>query len=113
METILWFGTGLLASLFARWAWRLSFRDPLTLGTGIAMAVGIALPPLAVFSGVILFLEWAFDDPADQRLMAVKWSDDWWKARYRQHCFVRRLWYLGNPPDQEDILSGWRNYRPH
>ena len=112
METIIWFGSGALFSAFASWAWRLSFRDPVTIGTIIFWMIGIALPPVSLFYGVLNLIGWTFSDPGDQRYMAVKWSDEWLRARYRQHCFFRRLRYLGNPPKQEDILSGWRYYRP-
>jgi hypothetical protein len=112
VTSIAWFGAGALCSIFARWAFRLSFRDPVTILTVAAFVVGFCCWPLALFGGLMFFLTWAFSDPSDQRYMAVKWSKEWWQMRYRQHCFVRNLWYLGNPPKQEGFLSGWRDYHP-
>jgi hypothetical protein len=108
MFLFLWLLCGILTSWFSYWAWRLSFRCPVTLGTIAYFAIGIVLPPLSLFCGIVVFLSWAFD-PFESN--AVKWSPEWTKFRYKQHCWLRNLWYLGNPPQKETLLSGWSDYK--
>jgi len=105
---IAWFAIGVVSTTLCYRAFRLSFRDPITLGTIIFFTFGIALPPAAIFFGIIFFLCWAFED-ADQRYTPVKWPIWWGRIRYRQHRICRYIWYLGRPPKEENILSGWRN----
>lgn len=107
----IWFGAGIVCSASAFWAIRLSFRDQITLGTVLGLIFGCAVPPLALLSAFIFACMWAFGDYDDQRYMAKKWPPRWTRFRYGQHRLVRYAWYLGAPPAQEDILSGWRNYR--
>ena len=107
-DIIAWLWFGVISSAACNWSVRLSFRDRVTLGTILAWAVGIALPPLALLLAVVWFCCWAFDDP-DQRYIAVKWPDWWGRFRYKQHRAVRFVWHLGAPPAKEDFLSGWRD----
>lgn len=111
MFGMLWFVAGISGVAFGYWAIRLSFRDPVTLGTALGFAVGMLLPPLAFFFGIVVLCAWAFGAYDDQCRRPVKWSKGWTAFRYAQHRFVRNVWHLGRPPAQEDVLSGWRHYR--
>lgn len=109
---ILWFASGILSAAFARWAWRLLFRDPVTLSSYAGFALMVVIPPAGIVLGLVCLFFWAFGDWDDLDIIAVRWPAWWEHARYRQHRFARWLWYLGSPPCKESRFSGWRNYRP-
>lgn len=102
-----WLLLGVACTSFARWALRLTFRDPVTMGTIMGFALGVFLPPIALLAGAIFLIAWATEP--DQKYHHVKWPDWWGRIQYRQHTALRRLWYLGSPPDQENWVSGWRD----
>ena len=109
MWIVCWLIVGITSTSLCRFVWRLSFKDRLTLGSILAFGLGTLLWPLSLIGTLAWFFSWAFDDyHSNREYSAVKWSPSWTKFRYKQHCFVRKIWHLGNPPVEEDW--GWHDY---
>lgn len=103
-----WLLTGAVCCVFTNWSWHLSFdRKPLSVGTIILWMAGTALWPLTLLGGVVFLMCWI--TYPDQKYVRIKWPLWWARCRFKQHRFLRRLWYLGTPPDREDIFSDWRD----
>ena len=108
----LWFASGIVFSALCRKTLHLSFKpEPLTVGSILSFIIGSCLPPLSALGAVTWFCCWAFSNWDHQNDSYAKWSENWTKMRYRQHCTWRRMWHLGKMP-KEDIFSGWQRYRP-
>lgn len=105
---LFWLLAGLGSIMFCDWANRLSFpRKKLTIVTILFWCIGILLPPLALFVGVILWIAWLIEVPRDSD--NHQWPDWWGRARWRIHLGARWVKYLGSPPAEEFIFSGWRH----
>ncbi len=112
---ICWLIIGIICDFLVCWVWRLSFKDkePITVGKIFCPIMGALLFPLTLFGAMIWFCLWAFDAFSQENCeYTVKWPNWWLRFRYRQHKIVRKLWYLGHPPENEDIFSGWIRYKP-
>lgn len=99
---------GVVAVYFAKRAYQLEFEPKkTTIGTLFLYLIGVLLAPITMFAALAFLVGWAFSP--DQRTKNVKWPDWWGKHRWNQHLFWRWIWYLGQPPAREDILSGWHD----
>lgn len=101
---------GIVVTMFADWAMQLDFRrKKVSVGTTMCWIIGVALPPLSLFVGLITLTIWLVSPEGQGRVLDHTWPDWWGRARYRQHRALRWLWYLGRPPTKEDWLNGWSN----
>ena len=112
MTFLVWILFGIICSILARCALRLTFRDPLTLGGVLMFAVGCLVWPIALLGAMLWFCFWAFSAPDYTPSEAVKWPLWWGRFRYKQHRLCRWVWHLGRPPAEEAWLNGWNYPNP-
>lgn len=91
------------------WSVDLNFGRPetFTLGTVLRWLFSLAIPPLAIFVGVIGIVVWIISTAGQgDHKIGRCWPDWWGRLRYKIHVGLRRCWYLGHPP-KESWLSDW------